>query len=65
MSSSITCGCFWAINFEQNLKKKNRLHAGATGGIVLVNVKSQVSLVGSNSEAADQSGNDFVGKPFV
>lgn len=50
-------------------KTKAKVYAGATGGIVLVNVKSRISLVtpggGSQSETADRSGNDFLSKPFV
>ncbi len=50
-------------------EKKTRLYAGATGGVVLVNVKNQFSLVapgaGSISEVEELSGSDVVGKPFV
>ncbi len=50
-------------------KTKTRLYAGATGGVVLVNVKDQYSLVspgaGSNSQVDDASGGTFVSKPFV
>lgn len=48
---------------------QTRLYAGATGGVVLVNVKSQLSLAapgaGQFSENSDTTGSDFVGKPFV
>ncbi len=50
-------------------KTKTRLYAGATGGVVLVNVKSQISLVapgaGPISDASTSSGSDFVSKPFI
>jgi hypothetical protein len=50
-------------------EQKTRFYAGATGGVVLVNIKNQHSVVelgaGSASEIDDLSGRDFVGKPFV
>ncbi len=49
--------------------KKTRLYAGATGGVVLVNNKRQLSFVapdaGSISEVEDASGGTVVSKPFV
>lgn len=50
-------------------KTKTRLYAGATAGVVLVNVKDQYSLVspgaGSTSEVEDASGGTVMSKPFV
>jgi hypothetical protein len=50
-------------------KTKARFYAGAIGGVVLVNVKDQYSLVspgaGSNSQADDASGGTVMSKPFV
>lgn len=46
-----------------------RFYGGATGGVILVNVKSQISLTAPGaapvSETSNMSGSDFVGKPFV
>jgi hypothetical protein len=50
-------------------KARNRVYAGATGGIVLVNVKSQFNLSAAGaaplSQTSSLSGTDFVSKPFV
>lgn len=50
-------------------QSKSRLYAGATGGLVLVTVKSEFSLnaPGANpfSDSSSRSGNDFVTRPFV
>lgn len=50
-------------------KMKTRLYAGATGGVVLVNVKTDMSLVATDaapfSDVSSSSGSDFVSKPFV
>lgn len=50
-------------------KTKTKVYAGAVGGIMLVNVKSQINLVspgaGSQSETTERSGNDFLSKPFI
>lgn len=50
-------------------KAKTRVYAGAVGGLMLVNVKSQESFVspgiGQQSETTDNSGNDFLSKPFI
>lgn len=50
-------------------KEKARFYAGATGGIVLVNVKAKLNLnvpgQGQLSESPSASGNDFVSKPFI
>jgi hypothetical protein len=43
---------------------KTRFYAGATGGLVLVNVESEYRL-GTLSQTADLSGNSVVTKPFV
>jgi hypothetical protein len=43
---------------------KTRFYAGATGGVVLVNVKNQYSF-GAISQAADLSGGSVVTKPFA
>lgn len=50
-------------------KAKTRVYAGATGGIVLVNVNSEFNLQAVGAAPASQkssvSGNDFVSRPFV
>lgn len=50
-------------------KEKARFYAGATGGIVLVNVKAKFNLnvpgQGQLSESPSASGNDFVSRPFL
>lgn len=50
-------------------KAKKRLYAGATGGIVLVNVDSEFNLLPAGGAPATQtnstSGTDFVSRPFV
>lgn len=50
-------------------KEKARIYAGATGGLVLVNVKAEFNLnvpgQGQFSESPSASGNDFVSKPFI
>jgi len=50
-------------------KAKNRVYAGATGGIVLVNVKSEFNLLAAGgaptSQTSSLSGTDFVSRPFV
>lgn len=50
-------------------KEQARFYAGATGGIVLVNVKAKFNLnvpgQGQFSESPSASGNDFVSKPFI
>lgn len=50
-------------------KEKARFYAGATGGIVLVNVKAKLDVnvpgQGQFSESPSASGNDFVSKPFI
>jgi len=50
-------------------KAKNRVYAGATGGIVLVNVKSEFNLLAAGgapvSQTSSLSGTDFMSKPFV
>lgn len=50
-------------------EKQVRFYAGATGGVVLVDIKNQYTVVtpgaGSVSEADDLSGNDFVARPFA
>ena len=50
-------------------KAKNRVYAGATGGIVRVDVKSEFNLQAAGGAPATQSssasGTDFVSRPFV
>ncbi len=50
-------------------KAKNRVYAGATGGIVLVDVKSDFNLQAAGAPPTSQknsvSGTDFVSRPFI
>lgn len=50
-------------------KQQMRVYAGATGGIVLVNVQAKFNVnvpgQGQFSESPSASGNDFVSRPFI